>query len=227
MKGLPQHVMRSTSRDVGWADRDLPWHEQRAGTGSAVNNPRAYLRALLPIAVLAGVITVVSAALYELRIGTSSGGPLTVANHAAVGNPMNEPAPTFDLPALEGGSTIAFPPGGHVTVLNFWGSWCGPCAIEAPGLQRVWVDYRQRGVRFIGVDELDNDAAGQAFVREFGLTYPSAKDPAGSLVNDFALFGMPTTFVVDRDGTLRDRFVGYVDEGDLRRVLDKVLGGSG
>ena len=97
---------------------------------------------------------------------------------------------------------------------------------EAPGLQRVWVDYRHRGVRFIGIDELDNDAAGRAFVREFGLTYPSAKDPAGSLVNDFALFGMPTTFVVDRNGMLRERFVGYVDESDLRRVLDQVLGGS-
>jgi thiol-disulfide isomerase/thioredoxin len=181
---------------------------------------------LLPIAVLAGVITVAGAALYELRIGTSSGGPFTVANQAAVGKPMNEPAPTFDLPTLAGGSTIAFPAGGHITVLNFWGSWCGPCAIEAPGLQRVWVDYRSRGVRFIGADELDNDAAGRAFVREFGLTYSSAKDPAGSLLNDFALFGMPTTFVVDRGGILRERFVGYVDESDLRRVLDQVLGGN-
>ena len=192
-----------------------------------MNNPRAYVRVLLPIAIVIAGATIVSAAIYQLRIGGSAGNPLSVANHPAEGKAMAEPAPAFELPSLGGGPAIAFPPSAHVTVLNFWGSWCGPCAIEAPGLQRVWVDYRRRGVRFIGVDELDNDAAGRAFVREFGLTYPSAKDPAGSLVNDFALFGMPTTFVVDRDGMLRDRFVGYVDEGDLRRVLDQMLGGSG
>src|SRR5207245_4720928 len=153
-----------------------PRQAHRPGSGTPVNNPRAYVRVLLPIAVIAAAITVVSAALFELRIGTSSGGPFTIANHAAVGKPMNEPAPTLDLPALAGGSAIAFPRGGNITVVNFWGSWCGPCATEAPGLQRLWVDYRHRGVRFIGVDERDNDAAGRAFVREFGLTYPSAKD---------------------------------------------------
>ena len=191
-----------------------------------MTNPRAYVRALLPIAVLVGVIAVVSAALYELRTGPRSGDRFAIANQAAVGRPMNEQAPRFDLPDLAGRSAIAFPSDGYVTVLNFWGSWCGPCAIEAPGLQRVWADYRRRGVRFIGVDELDNDAAGRAFVSEFELTYPSAKDPAGSLTDDFALYGMPTTFVIDGKGVLRFRFVGYVDESDLRRFLDQVLGGT-
>jgi thiol-disulfide isomerase/thioredoxin len=191
-----------------------------------VTNPRAYIRALLPIAILAAGATIVSAAIYQLRIGGTAGNPFSVADHPAEGKTMAEPAPTFELPSLGGGPAIAFPPSGHVTVLNFWGSWCGPCAIEAPGLQRVWVAYRLRGVRFVGVDELDNDGAGRAFVREFHLTYPSAKDPSGSLADDFALYGMPTTFVVDRAGVLRVRFVGYVDENDLRRAIDQVLAGS-
>ena len=188
-----------------------------------MNNPHAYVRALVPIAILSAGVAIVSAAVYQLRVGGANDSLLLVADHPAEGTSMNETAPTFELPALKPGPPIAFPPSGHVTVLNFWASWCAPCAIEAPGLQRTWTAYRKRGVRFIGVDQRDSDGAARAFVSEFGISYPSAKDPSGSLADDFALYGLPTTFVVDRDGVLRERFVGYVDETDLRRVLDQIL----
>ena len=191
-----------------------------------MNSPRAYVRVFLPIAIIAAGATVVSAAIYQLRLGGANDSLLLVADHPAEGTSMNEPAPTFELPALEPGPPISFPPSGHVTVLNFWASWCGPCTIEAPGLQRTWTAYRKRGVRFIGVDQRDSDGAGRAFVSEFGITYPSAKDPSGSLADDFALYGLPTTFVVDRNGSLRERFVGYVDEADLRRVINQILEGG-
>lgn len=192
-----------------------------------MKNPRTVIRALLPIAMIAGVTTVGIGALYELRSGGVSHLSLSVANHPAEGTAMDEPAPSFNVPSLLDDSTIAFAPGPDgVTVINFFASWCEPCRIEAPGLEHVWSDYRKRGVSFIGVNERDDPAAGRAFVREFKLTYPIGQDPSGRLADDFALFGMPTTFVIDGEGVLRFRFVGYVNADDLRRVLDEQLGSS-
>ena len=87
--------------------------------------------------------------------------------------------------------------------------------------------YRAQGVRFLGVDERDDDAAGRAFVREFGWSYPSASDPAGSLAFSYGLVGLPTTFIVDPQGTIRYRFLGYLDRDVLQAVLDDLLSGGG
>jgi peroxiredoxin len=183
----------------------------------------------VPLLVLAAVVAVIGLAAAELRSrGVAGVGGFSVANYQARAEPEHRPAPPFRLPSLDGNGTIALADyRGEVTVLNFWGSWCAPCRLEAPGLQRVWKDYRARGVRFLGIDERDNESAGRAFVEEFGLTYPNAADPAGSLADDYELFGMPTTLVIDAAGTIRYRFVGYVEEDALRSTLDLVMAGSG
>lgn len=174
------------------------------------------------IAVAAVVSTV---AVTELRTrGTSSIGGFTVANYKARAEVENAPAPDFELPSLEDGMPIALSPlRGNVVVLNFWASWCAPCRLEAPGLRRVSERYRDRGVRFLGVDYRDDDAAGRAFVDEFRLRYPSVTDPSGSLAYDYELIGFPTTVIIDPVGTIRYRFVGYLDEEVLEDALNDVL----
>ena len=134
------------------------------------------------------------------------------------------PAADFTLPTLDGKATVSLATyRGSIVVLNFWATWCTPCRREAPGLERAWQAYRDRGVQFLGVDERDDDAAGRAFVKEFGITYPSGSDPPGRLAFSYELFGMPTTFVIDGTGTIRFRFVGYITEDALRAVLDPLI----
>src|SRR6266545_768697 len=94
---------------------------------------------------------------------------------------------------------------------------------EVPGLRRVSERHHDRGVRFLGVDYRDDDAAGRAFVDEFHLPYPSVTDPLGSLAYDYELIGFPTTFLIDPAGTIRYRFVGYLDEDVLEKALSDVL----
>ncbi len=177
------------------------------------------------LGVLALAAVVASLAVVELRErGTSSVGGFIVANYKARAEIENTPAPDFELPSLEGGSPIALSSfRGHVVVLNFWASWCAPCRVEAPGLRRVSERYADRGVRFLGVDYRDNDAAGRAFIGEFHLRYPSVTDPSGSLADDYGLIGFPTTFIIDPAGTIRYRFVGYLDEEVLEEALNDVL----
>ncbi|MGH2651556.1 MAG: TlpA family protein disulfide reductase [Actinomycetota bacterium] len=177
------------------------------------------------VGALAVAAVVATLAVMELRTrGTSSIGGFTVANYKARAEIENTPAPDFELPSLDDGTPIALSSfRGHVVVLNFWASWCAPCRVEAPGLRRVSDRYRDRGVRFLGVDYRDDDAAGRAFVDEFRLTYPSVTDPSGSLAYDYELIGFPTTFIIDAAGTIRYSFVGYLDEGVLEEALNDVL----
>jgi DsbE subfamily thiol:disulfide oxidoreductase len=175
--------------------------------------------------VLAIAAVVASLAVVELRERDSSSiGGFIVANYKARAEVENAPAPDFELHSLESSAPIALSSlRGQVVVLNFWASWCAPCRLEAPGLRRVSERYRERGVRFLGVDYRDDDAAGRAFVDEFRLRYPSVTDPSGSLAYDYELIGFPTTFIIDPAGTIRYRFVGYLDEDVLEKALNDVL----
>jgi cytochrome c biogenesis protein CcmG, thiol:disulfide interchange protein DsbE len=114
------------------------------------------------------------------------------------------PAPTFSLSRLNGSGTLRLESlRGKAVVLNFWASWCGPCKAEAPALERLWKQYRSRGVVFIGIDT--NDAAGDArrFLTAHGITYPVVSDKNGILAaNSYGIADLPVTYFVDRRGRL-------------------------
>lgn len=185
-----------------------------------------YARLGIRMAVLGLVLLVVVLAVQEIRSrGTARVSGLTIANYRAVAQADDRPAPDFRLPALDGSGEIAMSDfRGDVVVLNFWATWCGPCRREAPGLQSTWDAYRDGGVRFLGVNYRDDRAAARAYEREFGITYPSVFDPAGELAFSYELVGLPTTFIIDREGRIVYRFVGYIDAAILRDALDDVLG---
>ena len=133
------------------------------------------------------------------------------------------------LPEIEGrtitGETLSLKDlRGHVVVLNVWGSWCAPCRAEAPDLAKVAKETARRGVRFVGIDVRDNPAAGRAFEREFGTTYPSFDDQNGLVLAAFTgivpVSAVPSTLVVDRDGVVRARNIGRIDDGTLRGLIE-------
>ena len=116
---------------------------------------------------------------------------------------------------------------GHVVVVNTWGSWCGPCREEAPDLRRVSEATRAAGVRFVGIDTRDNDAAARAFVREFAIPYPSIVDDEGrvmlALAHTVPVSAVPSTVVVDRKGRIAARVIGAVTHSTLRGLVDDIL----
>jgi cytochrome c biogenesis protein CcmG/thiol:disulfide interchange protein DsbE len=137
-------------------------------------------------------------------------------------------APAFDLQRLNGSGRLAFASlSGRVRVVNFWATWCGPCKSESPALQRLWEQYRTRGVVFVGVDYNDVASDARRFVRKHGLTYPMVRDRDGSVGNRYDLTGVPETFVVDRQGRLVEHFAGPIDLRDndraFRRAVDRAL----
>jgi len=136
---------------------------------------------------------------------------------------MSSPAPALAGDTLDGSTVALADLEGSVTVVNFWATWCKPCREEQPELERIYRDYRDQDVSFLGVDERDDPAAARAWIERFHVTYPSIVDEAGAWADDFALFGYPDTFVVDEGGTIRWAIYGQTSEAQLRDVLDQVL----
>jgi len=137
---------------------------------------------------------------------------------------VGRPASAFALQALEGAPLALEAQRGKVVVLNFWASWCHPaCYEEAPVLERNWRVYRDRGVVVIGVDIQDTLEAAQKFTRDFGLSFPNARDTTGKVSVDYGVYGVPETFFIDRRGRIRAKHVGAVTDEAFRLNVEKLL----
>lgn len=109
---------------------------------------------------------------------------------------------------------------GRPVVVNLWASWCGPCRVEAPLLQRAARHYGA-DVVFLGVDSKDQRGAARGFLRHYGITYPNLFDGDGSIRHALELRGFPTTYIFDRKGRLVASVVGGISEQTLAaRVAD-------
>ena len=140
-------------------------------------------------------------------------------------------APDFTATTLTGSRLSFSSYRGQVVVVNFWGSWCGPCREEAQTLAVTARQYRPAGVAFLGVDVRDTTASALAFAHSFGITYPSVSDTGSVITLDFTsvvpIAGTPTTLVVDRTGHIAGAVFGTVTYPELAAILTKVTAERG
>ena len=136
-------------------------------------------------------------------------------------------APEFSGTLLGGGAFSSEELSADVAVLNFWGSWCGPCRVETPEFQEVYADVRDDGVEFLGLNVKETDEQfALAFVERFGIEFPSLYDPRGEVAlafRDYPANAIPSTIVLDRQYRVAAVYTGEVRQDDLRRVLDRAL----
>jgi len=137
-----------------------------------------------------------------------------------------EPAPRLSGALLGGGALDTSEYAGKVVVVNVWGSWCAPCRAEASALERAYQATRAQGVQFVGINARDSDAAAQAFVRRYQISYPSIVDRDGRLQLAFRgslpLAAFPSTVIIDRQGRAAARVLGPVSGVTLRDLVVEV-----
>lgn len=112
---------------------------------------------------------------------------------------------------------------GEALVIYVWATWCAPCRREQPQLVDLSERYEDRGVRFLGINYVNDRDAAKAWVSEFDVPYPSLYDPAGETAVDLGYPYLPGTYVVDPDGTIRWVVIGETDAQELSGLIDDVL----
>lgn len=200
---------------------------QVAPTAQTVTQPRSLIQHLIAWAVWLGALGLLALLGYAMLTGAGKPGRpsgVTINNKIATLAILDRPAPDFSLTLFGTGETLRLSDlRGKVVVLNFWASWCPPCRQEAPTFQRVWETYKDRGVVFVGVDIWDTDEDAAAFLREFGITYPTGPDPNGEIAIDYGLTGIPETYFITRDGMIAQKAIGIVQEATFYQVLEELL----
>ena len=146
-------------------------------------------------------------------------------SHITLDEPL--PQPAWELPLIANGegtvtdSTYL----GRVTYVDFWASWCGPCRLSLPALNRLSKEFDAAdfSVVAISVDYVDEDALD--FLKRYPVDYPVAIDKTGNSGRDFAVAGMPSGYLIDRDGLIREVHVGFRkgDEALLREQIQALI----
>jgi thiol-disulfide isomerase/thioredoxin len=112
---------------------------------------------------------------------------------------------------------------GQVVVLNFWGSWCGPCRAEAPALEQAAAALAPTGVQFLGVNVKDTKSAAADFLASKQVSYPSIYDPSMRTllaIKGYPASGIPSTIVLDRQGRVAHIWLKAID--DPQPMIDVV-----
>lgn len=136
----------------------------------------------------------------------------------------SRPAPDFRLSGFDGRPLALSDLRGRVVVLNFWASWCTPCKQEMPNLERVWVEFKDRGVVVLGVDVQDDMEEAAAFLKALRITYPNVFDPDQDRLIAYQVTGIPTTIFIDREQRIRGRFAGgYLGEAGRAQLRRQIL----
>jgi peroxiredoxin len=111
---------------------------------------------------------------------------------------------------------------GQVVLINVWATWCPPCVVEMPSIQKLHEAYAPKGLRVVGVS-IDNPGMTQAirdFMSKSALDFEVLHDPAGGIQKSYRTTGVPETFVIGKDGVIRKKWIGPADwNSEANRAL--------
>lgn len=165
-----------------------------------------------------------------LLIFTGACAPKESASSSAAGDGRVEvglAAPSYAAMSLNGDSVTLAGQRGKVVLLNVWATWCHPCRAEIPELRALHDRYQSRGLELIGVsvDTDGTDDAIRSFMSEFSMTFPVWRDPDERISTKFLTVGVPSTFLIDKQGILRWRKTGPIAPNDtsLKSAIDRAL----
>ena len=153
--------------------------------------------------------------LLGLGLNRAQAGPIAIGQRV----------PPITLTTFYGKNLVTNEMTGKVIVINFWASWCQPCASEASDLQQAWEHYKPDSqVVFLGVDWVDTTPEAMGYLNQFNITYPNGPDLGTRIAQTFHIQGVPETYIIDRTGKLAYKEIGPFSSLDsITGVIDPLL----
>jgi cytochrome c biogenesis protein CcmG, thiol:disulfide interchange protein DsbE len=116
---------------------------------------------------------------------------------------------------------------GQVVLINIWATWCQPCRVEIPSIERLYQTYGPKGLKVVAVsiDDPGTESAIRAFARDMRMSFQVLHDPTGEIERAYQATGYPETVIVGKDGVIRKKIAGATDwdsEGN-RRLIERLL----
>lgn len=165
-----------------------------------------------------GVALITASAFYLYR-NLPPRADLTVVPAAA-----NYPAPELTLTDLDGVSHSLADYRGQVVLVNLWATWCEPCKEEMPALQAFYKKYEQDGFTIIAVNDGDPTEDVTQFAKDFELMFPIWLDPTYIATEQaFKTLGLPSSYVIDRSGTVRLQWMGGIEKRALEKYVAPII----
>jgi cytochrome c biogenesis protein CcmG/thiol:disulfide interchange protein DsbE len=206
-------------------------HTPAAGAAGTRRRWWRYAAPFIAIAAVAGVVLALSRPWQKPAGYPPGSAALREAERLGALDPLapkvGQPAPDFALWSLDGQTIRLSDLRGRVVLINFWATWCGPCRAEMPEIETVYREFKDQGFVVLAVNE-ENVSLEEArklardFRDELDLTFPILLDgPEGQVFRQYRLYGLPSSFIVDRDGVIRTVRFGPLSRDFLRAKLDE------
>ncbi len=139
-------------------------------------------------------------------------------------SPAAETAPAFDLPNFSGGRVRLSDYRGQVVLINFWTTWCPPCRKEIPDFVELYRNYQDRGLVILGISlDRNPDQVLGSFIDKFKINYPILLDDGKVARNYGGITAIPTSFIVDREGIIRNHYVGLRPKRVFEEAIKELL----
>lgn len=139
---------------------------------------------------------------------------------------IGAPAPEVMLKDLRGQEVKLSDLRGKIVLVNFWASWCKPCDAEIPAMQTSFQKLRQSGFVILAINTLDNTAQAAEHIRSRGYTFLVLIDHKEEVANRFRVHGLPTSFLIDREGIVREQIFGSLLTEERITELLRTYGGA-
>ncbi len=171
---------------------------------------------------LLGIIAAVGLAINEGGFG----GQVIATPQAVPSNFVSlvgQPSPNFSLGGLDGAKHLLSDYKGHVTFVNFWATWCGPCRIELPTLEQFVAEQGTDGAQVLAINVGETGAQINTYFTDNNIGGLNVLlDSNIEVYTAFGVNALPTTFVVDQDGIIRARHFGMLEVTDIKAYMDKL-----
>lgn len=137
---------------------------------------------------------------------------------------VGDTAPEFSVIAENGMTVTRSNFGGKALVLNFWATWCQPCVRETPALEALHRQLKDAGVVVLGISLDKKEDKYKAFLKRFGVTFLTSRDPEAKISDSFGTYRYPETYVIDRNGKVVQKIIGFDwKEEEMVRFLKTLL----